>query len=282
MQAIVNFFLSIWFFILSLIGLNNKTKQEPVHNEAPVVENAPEPGNVQRRLPRHNLGPAVESDDEQEQIEELEKFNASGKKVGTKKMESMKAKQEKKEFIEQQKLVKEQKREKEEQQRLALEEKRTQKEIDEKGKELEAKKVKDDKEKEEYDKWRHLFSVDEAGELGDKDFTSNPQLLQEFIGFIQTQKVVVLEELAAKFGLKTKDVIDRIKSLEKDGFLTGIIDDRGKFIYITPKEMKAVVDFINLRGRISIAELAQESNQLIILETVQEKVNLDEIKGIAE
>lgn len=44
---------------------------------------------------------------------------------------------------------------------------------------------------------------------------------------------------------------------------TGVIDDRGKFIYITPEELAAVANFIRQRGRISIAELAQASNSLI-------------------
>lgn len=44
---------------------------------------------------------------------------------------------------------------------------------------------------------------------------------------------------------------------------TGVIDDRGKFIYITPEELAAVANFIRQRGRVSIAELAQASNSLI-------------------
>lgn len=44
---------------------------------------------------------------------------------------------------------------------------------------------------------------------------------------------------------------------------TGVIDDRGKFIYITPEELAAVANFIRQRGRVSITELAQASNSLI-------------------
>ena len=44
---------------------------------------------------------------------------------------------------------------------------------------------------------------------------------------------------------------------------TGVIDDRGKFIYITPEELTAVANFIRQRGRVSITELAQASNSLI-------------------
>ena len=48
-------------------------------------------------------------------------------------------------------------------------------------------------------------------------------------------------------------------------YITGVIDDRGKFIYISVAEMDAVADFINKRGRISISALAAESNKLIDL-----------------
>jgi len=41
------------------------------------------------------------------------------------------------------------------------------------------------------------------------------------------------------------------------------MDDRGKFIYITPEELAAVANFIRQRGRVAIAELAQASSSLI-------------------
>lgn len=44
------------------------------------------------------------------------------------------------------------------------------------------------------------------------------------------------------------------------------MDDRGKFIYISTDEMRAVADYIRQQGRVSIATLAERSNQLIDLE----------------
>jgi hypothetical protein len=44
--------------------------------------------------------------------------------------------------------------------------------------------------------------------------------------------------LANEFKLATKDVIDRLERLISTKKLTGIIDDRGKFIYITEEEFK--------------------------------------------
>jgi len=48
----------------------------------------------------------------------------------------------------------------------------------------------------------------------------------------------MLEDLANEFRLPTKDVIDRIERLLATKKLTGIIDDRGKFIYITNEEFE--------------------------------------------
>jgi len=47
--------------------------------------------------------------------------------------------------------------------------------------------------------------------------------------------------------------------------LPGVVDDRGKFIYISPDELEAVAKFVKQRGRVSIAELAESSNKLINL-----------------
>ena len=50
------------------------------------------------------------------------------------------------------------------------------------------------------------------------------------------------------------------------GRLSGIMDDRGKYIYISQEEMKAVADYIKRQGRVSISHLASKSNQFIDLE----------------
>ena len=44
-----------------------------------------------------------------------------------------------------------------------------------------------------------------------------------------------------------------------------MIDDRGKFIYITVEELESVAKFIRQHGRVSISELAESSNRLINL-----------------
>lgn len=56
----------------------------------------------------------------------------------------------------------------------------------------------------------------------------------------QKHKVVVLEDLAARFHLPAQETINRVESLEKMGRISGVIDDRGKFIYIEPEEMQKV------------------------------------------
>jgi hypothetical protein len=46
----------------------------------------------------------------------------------------------------------------------------------------------------------------------------------------------------------------------------GVMDERGKFIYISRHEMEAVAAYIRTKGRISIAQLAAQSSDLIDLE----------------
>merc|ERR1712095_86278 len=122
------------------------------------------------------------------------------------------------------------------------------------------------REYEEYLKMKEAFSVEEEG------FDENPEddkenKLEVFIQYIKDTKVVVLEDLAAHFKMKTQDTIDRVTTLIEEGKLTGVIDDRGKFIFISQEELEAVSKFITQRGRVSIAELAENSNRLIALQT---------------
>jgi uncharacterized protein (DUF2126 family) len=50
-----------------------------------------------------------------------------------------------------------------------------------------------------------------------------------------------------------------------EGRLSGVMDDRGKFIHITREEYESVAKFIKQRGRVSIGELVDSSNRLIRL-----------------
>lgn len=113
-------------------------------------------------------------------------------------------------------------------------------------------------------KLKASFTVEEEGyeEVSDDE---KENLFQRFLNHIKEKKVVVLEELATEFKLKTQAVIDRITDLQADGTITGVIDDQGKFIYISVQELQDVSEFIRQRGRVSITELVESSNNLINL-----------------
>jgi len=128
------------------------------------------------------------------------------------------------------------------------------------------------KEAEEYDQWKDMFATEAAGETGAGAAGGAAQsqgLLYEFIDHCCDHKLVVLEELATQFKLQGQEVIDRVTLLDAQGRMVGLIDDRGKFLHLTAEEMANVVGYMNRRGRISIADLVRESNQLVRVEAVQ-------------
>jgi hypothetical protein len=129
------------------------------------------------------------------------------------------------------------------------------------------------KDEQEFDEWKDLFTVQDAGTAAAEDDTESQEQLEEFVRTIKTRKVVPLDELAVQYKIKTPDVIARIQAMEAAGRLTGVLDDRGKFLSITPDEMDAVSAWIKKRGRVTIAELVAESNKLIDLNGTAEEVN---------
>lgn len=118
----------------------------------------------------------------------------------------------------------------------------------------------------EFEKWKGAFSVKEEGTAEEEMHDGGQGLLFDFVEYIKKHKCIPLEDLAAEFKLRTQDCINRILSLEKMGRLSGVMDDRGKYIYISLEEMKAVADYIKRQGRVSIAHLASKSNEFINLE----------------
>ena len=196
-----------------------------------------------------------------------EKSELTDGKLGAKKRAKLEAKAEKK--AQREILDREREDRKKREQRLQEErDKQSEKEREEEKRKEEAeKKAREEKEKQEYEeylKMKEAFSVEEEG-FEEKDEEEQKNLLQDFVNYIKLNKVVILEDLAGHFSLKTAHVIERIQDLQAGGTLTGVIDDRGKFIYISQEELESVAKFVRQRGRVSITELAEHSNRLINL-----------------
>ncbi|XP_060200086.1 DDRGK domain-containing protein 1 [Lycium barbarum] len=132
----------------------------------------------------------------------------------------------------------------------------------------------------EFEKWKGEISVDAEGTTENEVQDGSQGLLFDFVEYIKKHKCVPLEDLAAEFKLRTQECINRINSLEEMGRLSGVMDDRGKYIYISLEEMKAVADYIRREGRVSISHLASKSNQFIDLEPKVEVV--EDIGSIEE
>jgi hypothetical protein len=126
-----------------------------------------------------------------------------------------------------------------------------------------------------------MFSVEQAGSVAADNAAESQGMLQNFIDYIKRKKVVVLEELAAEFGLRAQEVVKRVQNLENLGRISGVFDDRGKYIYITKEEMERVAEYITEQGRISVANLAAASNELILLKRDEGSVE-EEGEGAAE
>jgi len=134
------------------------------------------------------------------------------------------------------------------------------------------KEEKERKEKEEFEKWKEMFAVEEEGQ--DDAATGDESAVERFIQFVKTRKVVNLDDLASEFRMKTSSVIDRLRELEKLDRISGIFDDRGKFVFITKEEMTSVADFLHKKGRISRAEVVAACNRLIRLNPTKEDEEL--------
>lgn len=124
----------------------------------------------------------------------------------------------------------------------------------------------------EFEKWKGAFSVDAEGTTENEVQDGSQGLLFDFVEYIKKHKCLPLEDIAAEFKLRTQECINRITSLEDMGRLSGVMDDRGKYIFISLEEMKAVADYIKREGRVSISHLASMSNQFIDLEPKSQSI----------
>ena len=127
------------------------------------------------------------------------------------------------------------------------------------------------KEADEYSKWEKAFTVKEEG-VEKVDF--NDKIISEFINYVQIRKVVSLEDLAGTFKIATSEAAQRLKDLENCGRITGVIDDRGKYIYLTEKEIINIETFFAKKGRVSKSDLVAQCNKLIRFEPTEEDLQI--------
>ncbi|XP_042877292.1 DDRGK domain-containing protein 1-like [Penaeus japonicus] len=218
-----------------------------------------------------------DSDVEEDEEPEIEsEITLPEGKIGKKKLAKLQAKAERRatrEAEERERAEKKERDEKAAEERKKIEERKAEEEakrLEQEEKEREERRI---REHEEYLKMKVMFEVEESGYDDSVNEAKEKDLVAQFVKFIKDEKVVVLEELAARFSLKTKDAIDRVTDLQKNGVLTGVIDDRGKFIYISKDELQQVAKFIKQRGRVSVAELAESSNKLVNLTPVNRETS---------
>lgn len=245
-------------------GTKTKTKSVPVA----VEKEGP------RRMTKKSSGRKADKDSDEEDalaaIEEELGVTLEGK-VGVKKRRKLEMKIERRHARDREAEEREERRQRQElleQRRQQEQEKREAEEKEEAERERLQREAQEKKEHEEYLALKASFEIQEEGfdQVDEEEGATNK--LQQFIQYIQEQKVVLLEDLAAHFQMRTQDAINRLQDLLNQETLVGVIDDRGKFIYITREELQSVAKFIRQRGRISLSELVDSSNSLINLTPV--------------
>lgn len=215
------------------------------------------------RAVNENVAREEQHDDEEEDTPENQPDYG---KIGAKKRAKLEAKAEKKQQREALEKEREERKKKDELLKVEADKQREKDKIEDLKREEIEKKAREEKEQQEYEEYlkiKEAFSVEEEG--FDHDDNDHENLLHEFLTYIKTNKVVMLNDLVGHFKLKHESVVERIHDLQANGSLTGVIDDRGKFIYISQEELEAVAKFVKQRGRVSIVELAENSNRLINL-----------------
>lgn len=82
--------------------------------------------------------------------------------------------------------------------------------------------------------------------------------------------------MAVNFKLGNKAVIQRIKDLETNGIIQGVLDDRGKYIYITKEEIEGLINCVHHKGKLTRTEMITEFSKVVRLEPRDE--DLEAIK----
>mmetsp|Transcript_8284 Transcript_8284/g.15424 ORF Transcript_8284/g.15424 Transcript_8284/m.15424 type:complete len:298 (+) Transcript_8284:1644-2537(+) len=273
---------ALGILLLLMTNATRKKKRKDVPCSAPGDNQRPRRGMRNRRIGRQHeqdfgqeqheqTALAEEQEEEQDDGQESDDddepnyANMTEKQMrkATRKQEKRERKEQMAEYIRAQEARKENLKLKYEERERLKEDERLERE--EKLKEERERKEKEDEKV--YNTWKDQISVETSGD-GVISEDDKERQTQEFIEFVKRHKVVLIEDLSSNFGMRTQETIDRLEALEAEGRITGVLDDRGKFIYISTSEMEQVAEYIKKKGRVSISTVAKESNKLVDLTPV--------------
>lgn len=218
-----------------------------------------QPGN-QQQPQQPQQGEDGEEDNGEAGTEEGKKVSAKKQaKLAMKAQRAAEAKQREEERME---------RRKEDEQFWANREAERKKELEEQEKRaLEEKKLEEEMEKRdqaEFDQWKGFIEVEESGSAV-KSEEELQREADELVATLKRDKIVLLESLALQWDLTSAQVVERLAQLEEQGKVQGVVDERGKYIYVTPEEMEAIAKWVQRKGRVKLAALAAHSNKLVRL-----------------
>ncbi|VDL95862.1 unnamed protein product [Schistocephalus solidus] len=206
--------------------------------------------------------PDVSDEDAREESE-----LSNRKKVGTKKALKLAEKERRKEEREAEERYRERLRQAEDEEIRKRKKEEADKAATEAAAAAEAERLRQEEEarqQAEYELLKSSFAVlDEGTSVKPLDAAAEAEFERAFVDAIKQAKVITLERLCIEFDLKTEACVEKIKSLLARKQLSGVLDDRGKFIYIEDTEYEAIAKFIEFGGRVTMSELVEHGNNVI-------------------
>lgn len=146
------------------------------------------------------------------------------------------------------------------------------------------------REEEEYSTWKEHLNVEDRGEIGveaqlrsqkiatflleraaavraralaagaapSSDKANHNRREEQHVGH-----VLVLQDTARALGVTVEQLVLVMEEQQRSNAISGVFDDRGRYIFIAEEHFAAIARFMRQRGRVSISELCRECNRLI-------------------
>uniref|UniRef100_A0A8R1DH73 DDRGK domain-containing protein 1 n=1 Tax=Caenorhabditis japonica TaxID=281687 RepID=A0A8R1DH73_CAEJA len=189
----------------------------------------------------HMLNEDVADLDDDDGASENFEYDADGKKIGKRKAAKLAAKEEKRQMREYELREREERKRRDEEKEKKRDEERQKEKEEEEKEEERLRKEKEEKERREHEEYLAMkasFAIEEEGtDAIEGEEAEN--LIRDFVEYVKTNKVVNIDELSAHFGLKSEEAVNRLQHFIEEGLLQGVMDDRGKFIFISNDEFSA-------------------------------------------
>ena len=166
-------------------------------------------------------------------------------------------------WVEQKEAVKQRKEEERRDAAQRREEEREEREEAELEQRLQQAEAERQQEEAEYSQWQSTFRVHTPPPPSSSPPSPPPLSSESLLPLLRGRKTTGIAELAVQLRVSASALTAAIEGLQAEGSISGVWDERGRWLRVDESEWEQLRHWLDTRGRVSVADLVEQVRKVV-------------------